>query len=66
MVVNRETKVTTVFPIFRWLRPNYRFTFYPLDTSLPQLDPVPSGKFIGTGVLASCAKCIEVSGHILL
>ncbi|KAL4218062.1 Arachidonate 5-lipoxygenase [Mactra antiquata] len=38
MVVNQETRTQTVFPIFRWIRPNYRYKFYPLDTSLPQED----------------------------
>lgn len=38
MVVNKETKIKTVFPIFRWIRPNYRYKFFPLDTSLPQYD----------------------------
>ncbi|XP_052761946.1 allene oxide synthase-lipoxygenase protein-like [Mya arenaria] len=38
MIVNKETRIKTVFPIFRWIRPNYRYKFYPLDISLPQHD----------------------------
>ncbi|XP_060580149.1 polyunsaturated fatty acid 5-lipoxygenase-like isoform X2 [Ruditapes philippinarum] len=37
-VKNTGTGDEAVFPIFRWIRANYRYNFIPLDTSLPQYD----------------------------
>lgn len=44
MIVNQETKIKTVFPVFRWIQPNYRYKFFPFDTSLPQVDLARIGK----------------------
>lgn len=37
-IENEVTGEQTVFPIFRWIRANYRYSFVPFDTSLPQYD----------------------------
>lgn len=34
-----DRKCNYVFPIFRWIRPNYHYYIRHLDTSLPQNDP---------------------------
>ena len=37
-VLNTNTGDEAVFPVFRWIRADYRYNFIPLDTSLPQYD----------------------------
>jgi len=37
-VVNTISKEVTIFPLFRWIKPNYRYKIIHLDTSLPQFE----------------------------
>ncbi|XP_052793619.1 allene oxide synthase-lipoxygenase protein-like isoform X2 [Mya arenaria] len=39
VVENRKTNDTFIFPVFRWIRPDYHYSIECLDTSLPQFDP---------------------------
>ena len=39
IVENRKTNDIFIFPVFRWIRPDYHYLIEHLDTSLPQFDP---------------------------
>ena len=41
IVENRKTNDIFIFPVFRWIRPDYHYLIEHLDTSLPQFDPHP-------------------------
>ena len=38
-VENRKTNDLYIFPVFRWIKPDYHYLIEHLDTSLPQFDP---------------------------
>ena len=38
VVENRKTNEIYVFPVFRWIRPDFHYVIKHLDTSLPQFD----------------------------
>ena len=38
VVENQRTNANFIFPIFRWIRPNFHYLVNHLDTSLPQFD----------------------------
>lgn len=38
LVENRKTNDIFVFPVYRWIKPNYHYKIAHLDTSLPQND----------------------------
>lgn len=38
-VLNKNSKITSVFPVFRWIRPNVDLYIGKYDTFLPQFDP---------------------------
>jgi arachidonate 5-lipoxygenase len=38
LVENRKTNDIFVFPVYRWIKPNYHYKIAHLDTSLPQHD----------------------------
>uniref|UniRef100_A0A8W8HN90 Allene oxide synthase-lipoxygenase protein n=1 Tax=Magallana gigas TaxID=29159 RepID=A0A8W8HN90_MAGGI len=40
-VMNKNTKITSVFPVLRWIRPNVDLFIARHDTFLPQFDPRP-------------------------
>lgn len=39
LVENRKSNDIFVFPVYRWIRPNFHYKIVHLDTSLPQYDP---------------------------
>lgn len=39
VVENRKTNEIFIFPVFRWIRPDYHYLIEHLDTALPQFDP---------------------------
>lgn len=41
VVENRKTNNIYIFPVFRWIRPDYHYLIEHLDTSLPQFDLHP-------------------------
>lgn len=40
-VLNKNTKITSIFPVLRWIRPNVDLFIGRHDTFLPQFDPRP-------------------------